>query len=193
MSLKSSWERLLDTLEEYCSFGNLRPGASQKEIKHLEEQLGFKLTDELSQLLLIANGEEPASNGEVLSGVRLLSTEEILARHNDLLSMVEEGIISVDEEGSDQYEKYDRRMSGQTWRPGWVVFGEQNSFLDLITDHVPADDGKKGQVFFRTTCQSVRGLQANSIKEFLDKYERLATSTNTLPSPLDVPYLVDGK
>ena len=81
MSMKNSWKRLLETLDEYRLKGNLRPGASKKEIKRLEKQLGFTLTDELSQLLSITNGEDRACNGDVLFGLRLLSTDEILDRH----------------------------------------------------------------------------------------------------------------
>lgn len=44
MSMKNSWKRLLETLDEYRLKGNLRPGASKKEIKRLEKQLGFTLT-----------------------------------------------------------------------------------------------------------------------------------------------------
>ncbi len=186
MSLTTSWERLLKTIaNEYGANKHLQPGASQKEIRHLEKQLGFTLTDELSELLSIANGEQRSSNGCILFGVKLLSVEEILARHNDLLSMIEEGIISV---GDEPTEKDELRKQGQTWRPGWVVFAENNDSLSLITDHVPAK-GNRGQVFFRTSCQQVQDVQANSITEFLDKYESLATSTDCHPCPLDVPYL----
>ena len=189
MSMKNSWKRLLETLDEYRLKGNLRPGASKKEIKRLENNWDLLSPDELSQLLSITNGEDRSCNGDVLFGLRLLSTDEILDRHRKLYSMIEEGVISVNEVGDDQYEKYHLRKSGQTWRPGWVTFAEQKGHLYLISDHVPPDDGKKGQVFFRTFCQSVREVRANSITEFFDKYESLAAASNCHPCPLDVSYL----
>ena len=183
MSLKDSWNRLLKAVAsvDEAALGNLRPGASLAQIRDLETEQGFQLTPEMADLLSMANGEKRDRSCQgVFFGFRLYSTDEILARHRDMCSQVEEGIIGVGEGD-------DLRKFGQTWWPGWVMFGEQDGFLNLVTDHIPAPAGNKGQVFFRTHSQQLLAVKATSLTEFVDKYTSLVSATDGYACPLDIP------
>ena len=178
------WERFKSAVSKVDSAGlsTLREAATRDSVRDLQQKIGVNLGDELVELLLIHNGQEQWSDGELtqglFSGYHFNGVDEIAEHHRSLSKQLAEGFLTYESE----VEEPALRQGGQNWRPEWIPFGQLTFETALITDLAPGPDGTVGQVFLRSNEHTLSKVLSPNLGSFLLRYAELLTTKGTHPS-----------
>jgi cell wall assembly regulator SMI1 len=101
----------------------LRPGASEEELRVLEEALGGPLPEDLRTWLKWHNGQDPEVIGSFVESWNLMSTDEIIAARKDLEAEKGRGWkkawVPILDDGQDDYVCLDLGQEGHPVREVW--------------------------------------------------------------------------
>ena len=142
--LAELWQRFENWLAEYApgDYASLRPGASQDEVKRLEDGLGFSLHEDVRTTLRLHNGvtarRSGTEPGAFLLGYSLLDVDGVLEAHRDLLSLLEE----AGEEGEEDL------VVGRMAHRQWVPLARSVTGDMLFVDHRGHYLGEIGEMSF---------------------------------------------
>lgn len=138
----------------------LASGATTEEIEELIKVIGTKNTEEIVELLSLANGEKSTSNVATLAGLYFLSSERIKNEveyfKNCGIEFTAIGTNAIVEEDNGKRQ--------------WIPFAHDGSRCFFAVDLSPAKTGKVGQVITIDLDYDQCYLLANSLCEMFDKF-----------------------
>ncbi|KUN03531.1 hypothetical protein AQI95_23880 [Streptomyces yokosukanensis] len=142
--LAQLWHNLATWLAEHApgDYESLLPGASEGEIKRLEDGLGFSVHEDVRTTLRLHNGvtmrRASTEPGAFVLGYSLLDVNGILGAYRDLVSMVED----AREEGEEEL------VVGRIADSRWVPLAQNMSGDLLFVDHRYHYAGEIGEISF---------------------------------------------
>ncbi|MCM3628428.1 SMI1/KNR4 family protein [Paenibacillus glycanilyticus] len=139
--MKRLWDRMETWLKENAPevLTDLHPGASESEISHLEEAVGFELPSELKESLRIHNGQSGDSQW-LIAGWELLSTERILEEWQVWKDLYDSGSFE------DWAIEAQDGVANVWWQPAWLPLTYDGSGNHHCIDLSPAHGGSRGQI-----------------------------------------------
>ena len=150
---------------QYAPSVVFRPPAKPAAIENFREICGLRLSEELSQTLLITDGETRTSAG-MIGNWRLMPIIEIQAAWGLLEKLGEKGAFLHKEPEKSPY------LRDAWWHPTWVpiVSNGEGDYFCLDTD--PPDPNRGGQVLLYLQNQPQRPLIASSLHIWFDRIAR---------------------
>lgn len=156
----------------------LNPPATQDELNHLEQEIGFPIPSELALAFRFANGEPDVSNPEgILGGDYWLCTSEVVEQYGFHESQL------IDSFGDDASVWTDTPQikQGKIWRKRWlpISWGYDGRVLMIDTD--PTAEGTIGQIILAEHIDRRFGIIAKSLKELFQFSLTRKTSLSEWP------------
>jgi cell wall assembly regulator SMI1 len=184
--LDELWRHFENWLAEHApgDYASLQPGASQDDIKRLEDNLGFPLHTDVRTTLELHNGvsARTASTepGAFLLGYSLLDVEGVLAAYRDLLAVLEE----AREQGEEEL------AVGRMAHRQWVPLAQGMTGDLLFVDHRPHYWGEIGEMSFGDPEYRLLWPRMDLMLEALCSSVENRTPVTSIPR---VPSLYEGR
>jgi cell wall assembly regulator SMI1 len=162
------WQRVEELLNqrEADERAELRPGASDKDFKQLEDNLGKKLPKEFRASYRIHNGQVPGV--DLVPAVspddeqyELMTLEGILGEWHSLKELLDGGDFA------DLAAAPAPEVKDAWWSPAWVPFATNGAGDHLCLDLEPTRNGSRGQVISVSHESAAREVVAGSFNAWL--------------------------
>jgi cell wall assembly regulator SMI1 len=159
------WQRIFERGLMYESnfkeLLNLQPGASDEELRLLENTLGVTLPDEMKLFYKVFNGQvwEPG----VKSFVRNLTLSPITEIIDNWCFLQEE----FDPDDDIEFES-EKELKPLLWNSKWIPIAENGGGDYLCIDTDPSESGVIGQVLYFWHDWGNRSVRARNIFEFIE-------------------------
>ncbi|WP_420078913.1 SMI1/KNR4 family protein [Streptomyces sp. JL4002] len=144
VQLEEMWRQLtawlaINAPEDHAA---LRPGASQRDVRQLEDGVGFEVSSDLKLLLSLNDGviarRSSTEGGAFILGYSLLDVKGVLEWQRNLADMSED----AEEDG------YKEEVIGRTAHRQWVPFAQSLTGDLLFVDHRGDHYGEIGGISF---------------------------------------------
>jgi cell wall assembly regulator SMI1 len=162
-SIQETWNRIAAWLEVNAVeiLDDLRPGASEAQLQHAEDQLGVELPESVKNSYRIYNGAEGAG---LFSCEDFLSLEEMVSKWKALKEIWDTGFFS------EFSGKPEGPVQPDWWNPRWIPWLSDVSGNHLCFDLAPACGGTVGQIIRFWHDESDRVVLASGICEWLSQF-----------------------
>ncbi|WP_328672262.1 SMI1/KNR4 family protein [Streptomyces sp. NBC_00328] len=180
------WYRFENWLAEHAGedYASLLPGASDDEIRRLEDGLGFPLREDVKGMIRLHDGvtERRSSKqpGAFLLGYSLLGVDGIISSHRDLVSMVENSREEGDEES----------VVGRIADERWVPLAQDITGDLLFVDHRHHYAGEIGEMSFGDPEYRMLWPRMDLMLEDLCNSVENRTPITSVPR---IPYVHEGR
>ncbi|WP_331740899.1 SMI1/KNR4 family protein [Streptomyces sp. NBC_01006] len=180
------WRQFTDWLavnapEDYAA---LRPGASQADIRHLEDEITFEVSSDLKLLLSMHDGvvarRSSTEGGAFILNYSLLDVKGIDEWHKNLAEMSDDA-----EEGG-----YEDSVIGHTAHKQWVPFAQSLTGDLLFVDHRRDHYGEIGEISFGSPTYD---LLWPDMRKMLCDFCTAVENASPLPSVGRVPSIHEGR
>ncbi len=161
--MKKLWKNLIDALAEHAPeiLETLQPGATQAEIKALEQHLGVTLPDDYRAFLELCNGASEDAEYGFYDG-ELLSVSSIKFQWGIWQKLLQDGTF----EGTKS--RPGKGVRGDWWNSKWIPFTHDGGGNHLCLDLDPAPGGHVGQVITMWHDTQERELMYPSFMAWLE-------------------------
>ena len=160
--MEEIWKRIEAWLRANAPeiLGDLRPGASDDDLRRAEKTLGAALPETLAASYRIHDGARGGA-APLVGPWRLLSLEDVTKEWEGQQRFSQEQ-SDLDEERDDQDDETEPAPGVREgwWRGGWVPVASNSSGDFVCVDLDPAPGGKRGQVISFLHADPARALLA---------------------------------
>ena len=143
-------------------------GASEADFAELEQTLGYALPEEFKELYRVANGETDI--GSVFAGEEWLSIERIIDEYNIWQELYQNGTFQEDDGTPYGCEPEAGIKPDFWWNPKWISLTADGGGNGKMIDLDPSKEGKRGQIIQMWHDDADRSIEAESLKDFFEKY-----------------------
>ena len=163
--MKKEFDRFKEWLKANYNDGiaDLNPGASDEEIKELENTIGLALPKDYIEVLKMHNGQKGES-AWLFDSQEFLSTTRIIDEWNNWNKF----------SSSDEFPKTsinaDLGVKAQWWNKKWIPFSSNGSGDHYCMDLDPTPAGNNGQVITLWHDYEERELVSTNFKEWFVSY-----------------------
>lgn len=164
VSVDHVWDKIEEWLKKNSPklFADLKPGATEQELKEFEKKTGLKLPDDYRASLKRHNGEVSLTSYTYLSVTGSFTDWEMMTQ------LDEQGKFKDAEiEGTS-----DLKLKPVWWSKGWIPFAEDSGGNMLCLDSDPGKRGRIGQVLYMELQGGPRASKYKSFGEWLDRYRK---------------------
>lgn len=167
--MKAKWEKIELWLQENAPeiYKSLNDGIGKTELAQLEYVLKSELPDDFVDFYLVHDGQEPDADW-LLDGEEFLSARRMLEEYKIWLDLFKNGDFK--ENGVAYKSTPDKGIKDDWWNPKWIPFTYNGSGDHLCIDLDPAEGGTYGQIIRMWHDDPERSLEANSLKEWIDRF-----------------------
>ena len=155
-------EKYKDDFFEY----HLNDGATDEDFERLEEVLGYALPEDFKEIYRVHNGEK---EGYCLMGEEWLSIDRIIDEYKIWKELYDGGDFSEDDKdyGCNPEEGIKPDF---WWNPKWISLTADGGGNGKMIDLDPSKEGKRGQIIQMWHDDADRSIEAQSLKDFFEKY-----------------------
>ena len=146
----------------------LQHGASEDQVRELEDFLSVKFPDDFKSLYRICNGQSSCDYG-VFNGREFLSLERIKDEWSIWKNLLDDGAFQ-ESDGQDQGSNPELGIRNVWWSPQWIPFTCDGSGNHECLDLNPTECGTDGQIITMWHDDNERKIVALGIKTWLKKY-----------------------
>lgn len=167
--MKDKWVKIESWLEENAPEINksLNDGIGKTELAQLEYVLKSELPDDFVDFYSIHDGQEPDADW-LLDGEEFMSARRILEEYKIWKNLLTNGDFK--EDGVVYKSTPDKGIKDDWWNPKWIPFTYNGSGDHLCIDLDPAEGGTYGQIIRMWHDDPERSLEANSLKEWIERF-----------------------
>jgi cell wall assembly regulator SMI1 len=168
--MEEIWARIVTWMRENAPqlIEVLEVGASDAQIRALEEHLAVKLPDDFWDSYRIFNGQANLDYG-LLDGCEFLSLERIQVEWDCWKMLFDDGTFH-DETGQDQGCDPDPEICNAWWSPQWIPLTYDGAGNHACLDLAPTQAGTIGQIITMWHDDDERKVLASGIKAWLQAY-----------------------
>lgn len=165
LSIPVSFNKIKTWAENHASGVSFQPPASPAALEDFTRKSSLFLPEDLTSLLLLADGETRASAG-MIGNWRLMPIAEIQAAWGLLNKIDQKGAFSGLEPKPSPY------IRRAWWHSTWIPFVSSDTGDYLCLDTFPPDPDRFGQVILFMQAQPERYLIAGSLRAWLNRIWR---------------------
>jgi cell wall assembly regulator SMI1 len=161
--MKEIWERIETWLSTHAPepLATLNVGATQQQLEHLEQTLGYVLPDDLRASVKIHNGQRHSANG-LINGWELLSVERMLEQWTFLKEFYDA------DEFVDNSVTVKGNVANEWWSPMWLPVTDNGNGDYHCIDLTPGSSC--GQILMFWHDWGERKVESSSFKLWLGDF-----------------------
>lgn len=170
--MEKIWKRIEAWLEENAPdlLADLRPGASDADIKKAERALSCKLPADMADSYRVHDGKRGAV-GRLFDQWELMQLAHVVKSWKTLKGVADEGTF---EKAAEAFmgTSVAPQIKPEWWNPKWIPVASNSSGDFLCVDLDPARGGKSGQIISYFHTDAKRELVAKDFKSFLSGFAK---------------------
>jgi cell wall assembly regulator SMI1 len=165
--MKRIWDRIHVWLSDNAPdvLANLRPGATEEQIRAAEAEMGVSLPDDVKASYRIHDGQDLGVMGcgmGFLYGWELCSLARMLQGWKCHKELLDDGTFdAVESDPSD-------KVREDWWHPAWIPITDSSFGYCHCIDLVPKRAGRPGQIILWCHDDGNRPIKAESFEKWLD-------------------------
>lgn len=159
------WQNIIGTganrIDNFVELLNLQPGASEQELRRLEETLGVTLPEEFKSFYSVYNGQIWNSGVEPV----------IINLYFSLIAEIIDNWTFLQKEfdpDNDLEPEIGEELKQVLWHSKWIPIAENGAGDYLCIDTDPSEKGKIGQILYYYHDWGNRSIEANNLFDFIE-------------------------